>query len=884
MNVESEEKLQSLAEKDLKSQSSQPNTVEEDDDEPYEFLNTMILEDEANMQDIEEAVQTYGIHVNSNKPSMNVMREDLKRPFKRLERKYPKEYISRLLKRVFLLTDILKKSNTNTFCAKALFATLNSFLYGRRIPEDALIIAAQNWLKVDSNSIDVFLKTFRIRHKINKDDIVPLLTDLYIRQKYYEFCKMVSYLGIQKLFPDMEDRIKQLVHQDRIIDAEVLVADIPELQKALIREMTTNKYASKAAKLVIKYNHNLEDFAELCERLEKKCLRYWAYQEDWAKVEEKFWLHKHILGYFVEDLIFKEKMDVALSIVKRHNLLTEGFIKKPDTLEIINPYFSEGPDKKIFEDLPNLLFTKDTFMPTEEALGISEAGTFINFADYKLTFNTEIFWVEDINSERYAFAEEKLRGAKVIGFDAEFRATFTRLGSPGVATAQISTPDYIFVFDCLKLAEQPKFATLIYDIFRDPNIIIVGHTIQSDLKELKENVAFTPEQQLEIRSYCDVQAIFADLNPFIKQTGLSTVVLKTLGKQLSKFEQISNWSFRPLRQTQLHYAAMDAYILVKLYQEFESVLEKKGDKISFHIVERIGLKPKKKKGGDESDKKTSEQVSTLKDEEAKAEIEQEEEEEEEPIFIPGIFGNFLAQEDAEEFKKEPEDPNAKKKDKKTNNKPKGQIPKEVEDKLKEKELKKGEDKAQFPELDPKVSKTNYHEKAGEFTYLPKYEHIFADSNTVKFLIDNMAIKLARYMRNFGLDAEIQAEKDTENLFETAKAENRVIITRDQKAFNKRDGWPIYLLHKTNTEQQLNEILDFFKVDRSKNNLLSRCVKCNSTDLIVVDKEVVKPLLQWQNEEDYETLKPFWQCVKCKQVYWEGKTYAKAKQRFSEFKA
>ena len=56
------------------------------------------------------------------------MREDLKRPFKRLERKYPYKYITMALRRVFLLSDILKKANANAFCTKALFATLNSFL------------------------------------------------------------------------------------------------------------------------------------------------------------------------------------------------------------------------------------------------------------------------------------------------------------------------------------------------------------------------------------------------------------------------------------------------------------------------------------------------------------------------------------------------------------------------------------------------------------------------------------------------------------------------------------------------------------------------------------------------------------------------------------
>lgn len=41
---------------------------------------------------------------------------------------------------------------------------------------------------------------------------------------------MVSYLGIHSSFPDLADRVKQLVTQDKLHEAETLVAEVPELQ------------------------------------------------------------------------------------------------------------------------------------------------------------------------------------------------------------------------------------------------------------------------------------------------------------------------------------------------------------------------------------------------------------------------------------------------------------------------------------------------------------------------------------------------------------------------------------------------------------------------------------------------------------------------------
>lgn len=58
-----------------------------------------------------------------------------------------------------------------------------------------------------------------------------------------------------------------------------------------------------------------------------------------------------------------------------------------------------------------------------------------------------------------------------------------------------------------------------------------------------------------------------------KGPSLSTLVSKCLGRPLDKSDQFSNWEKRPLRESQLIYASLDAYCLLEVYDVLRSCSE-----------------------------------------------------------------------------------------------------------------------------------------------------------------------------------------------------------------------------------------------------------------------------------------------------------------------
>ncbi len=132
---------------------------------------------------------------------------------------------------------------------------------------------------------------------------------------------------------------------------------------------------------------------------------------------------------------------------------------------------------------------------------------------------------------------------------------------------------------------------------------------------------------------------------------------------------------------------------------------------------------------------------------------------------------------------------------------------------------------------------------------------------MKFLVDHMLGKLAKYLRFMGYDTYYpKGDMRDDELIRIAREEGRVIITRDRELARRSNG---FLVLSGDYREQLKIVIREFKLNDE--NLLSRCSVCNEP-LVQVEKEKIRGKVP---EYVYETHEDFYLCPKCGRVYWYG---------------
>jgi uncharacterized protein with PIN domain len=146
---------------------------------------------------------------------------------------------------------------------------------------------------------------------------------------------------------------------------------------------------------------------------------------------------------------------------------------------------------------------------------------------------------------------------------------------------------------------------------------------------------------------------------------------------------------------------------------------------------------------------------------------------------------------------------------------------------------------------------------------------------LKFVVDGMLGKLARWLRMMGHDVEYSNSLDDSELLTIAKKEQRILLTRDFELYQHAVAKEVdaFYVQGQTEEQRLAELAKRFGISLEIDMATSRCPKCN-TQVKPVSKEEVASRVEKSTFEHYID---FWECPKCGQVYWQGAHWTRIRE-------
>lgn len=167
------------------------------------------------------------------------------------------------------------------------------------------------------------------------------------------------------------------------------------------------------------------------------------------------------------------------------------------------------------------------------------------------------------NQEALEAFVERARCSSVLAIDTEFLREKTYYAK--LCLLQMATDDEVAIVDPFAVRDLTPIACLL----EDEGIVKLFHAGGQDLEIIYREIGVLP------RPVFDTQ-IAAALLGHTQQIGYGALVNSLCGVSLKKSDSFTDWSRRPLQDSQLDYAADDVLYLPEVYRTMVERLEEKG--------------------------------------------------------------------------------------------------------------------------------------------------------------------------------------------------------------------------------------------------------------------------------------------------------------------
>lgn len=133
---------------------------------------------------------------------------------------------------------------------------------------------------------------------------------------------------------------------------------------------------------------------------------------------------------------------------------------------------------------------------------------------------------------------------------------------------------------------------------------------------------------------------------------------------------------------------------------------------------------------------------------------------------------------------------------------------------------------------------------------------------LQLLLDGMLGRLARWLRLLGYDAAYENDAEDVYLARRARAEGRVLLTRDH-ALAARRGLETLLITSEKLDEQIEQVRE--ALGPPPEPVLSRCNRCNVPLQDVSPEDVADQVPPYV----LRTQDAFRRCPECGRIYWAG---------------